>query len=211
MAALLFSAHEFVSSLFVPLSLTKVVIRECLPSELESRNEIRWVIEVRLFKQWVDIDCDNGVFQISLHSTPKGQLFTCRTLVERLMYFTLLGATRKDATRSYPWLRLPSLIAPCKIAICSDQNKATRACKKTLDHYGITTIKFNTDNQEFSSAIQRADELGVPFVLTIDSFDEARTTIFNVPAMIRDRDSQKKTPKNVVDIGETIRLLLNSH
>lgn len=125
---------------------------------------------------------------------------------ERLMYIVLEYAYEEQEGRIV--LRFPARIAPIKVAITPlvDREPLKQFAKKIYEilkeHYYVMYIEGGTIGKKYALA----DELGIPFVITID-YD----SVSNNDATVRERDTRKQIRVPIKDILNVVNLGLNNH
>ncbi|BFH73401.1 glycine--tRNA ligase [Sulfurisphaera javensis] len=115
--------------------------------------------------------------------------------VERCLYLTLLNAYREKDNRII--LSLPKYIAPYEVAVFPLLEKE-ELIKKAKEVYEIVREKFDAifdDSGSIGKRYARADEIGIPYSITIDPQTLADNTI-----TIRDRDSWQQIRVSINEI-----------
>jgi glycyl-tRNA synthetase len=126
--------------------------------------------------------------------------------LERTFASILLHCFREDKKRGWNWLALPPRIAPYTIAIMplvkKDKlpEKAREIYNELLQNYGV----FYDESGSIGKRYARADEIGVPYCITVD-----HQTLDDNTVTIRDRDSTKQIRLSVKDICSVIYGLVN--
>ena len=132
--------------------------------------------------------------------------------IDRIIYSTLLHSYTEDLseegeTRAY--FKLPAIIAPIKAVVLPLVNKEplteiAENIEITLRENGIIT-SYDTSGT-IGRRYARADEIGVPFAITIDyeSVEDHKVTI-------RDRDTFKQKRISINKIPEIMNQLIKNH
>jgi glycyl-tRNA synthetase len=126
--------------------------------------------------------------------------------IDRTVYAILLYCFVEDKKRGWDWFKFPPRIAPYHAAIyplvSKDKipEKAEEVCNILKGCFDV----FLDESGSIGKRYARADEIGVPFAITID-YDSLK----NNDVTIRDRDSTKQVRVKIKDLVETVRKLIN--
>lgn len=117
--------------------------------------------------------------------------------VGRLIYAILEESYRQPTDREYAWFAFPSLVAPFKCAVFPLRKDFSDKAKKIQEHL-IKTLKIRVlfDNGgSIGKRYARADEVGIPYCITIDY-----ETFENETVTIRDRDSKDQIRASIEEL-----------
>ncbi len=112
----------------------------------------------------------------------------------------------KSKDRDWYWFKLPSIIAPYKIAVFPlVQNnekilEISREVKEMLKDYKV----FYLDKGSIGKRYAKADEIGVPYAITVDHQSIEDNTV-----TIRFRDSTKQIRVKINELNQTIEKFVN--
>lgn len=130
--------------------------------------------------------------------------------IDRIIYSTLLHAYTEDVNdegEKRAYLKLPAKIAPIKVAILPLVNKEplTDIASEIEDTLRANNIITSYDTSgTIGRRYARADEIGVPYAITID-YD----TIDDNSVTIRDRDTFKQVRVKIDELSEIIPELIS--
>lgn len=125
--------------------------------------------------------------------------------VQRLFYILLLSSYRKN-DRDWTWFQFPYSVAPYEVVVAPLMKKD--GLKETaydffweLKDEGIDAIY--DESGQIGKRYARSDEIGIPFVLTIDY-----QTLEDDTVTIRDRDTMKQYRIPMAETSDIIRELI---
>ncbi len=119
--------------------------------------------------------------------------------LERILYAVLLESFVDDKERGWVWLRLPKRLAPFVAGVYPLVNK-DKLPEKARNVYKDLKKKFDVffdDTGSIGKRYARADEIGVPFGITIDY-----QTLEDDTVTVRDRDSTKQERVKISHLEE---------
>ena len=124
--------------------------------------------------------------------------------VDRTM-FAILDCSLREGKEGW-YFALPSLIAPYQCAIFPLVNKdgmpeLSAEIEKSLRNEWLDV--FFDDSGSIGRRYARADEVGIPFCLTVDG-----DSVKNRDVTLRERDSGKQIRVNVTNLGGILRKLI---
>ncbi|BAK54246.1 glycine--tRNA ligase [Sulfurisphaera tokodaii] len=122
--------------------------------------------------------------------------------VERCLYLTLLNAYKEKEGRIV--LSLPKYLAPYDVAVFPLLEKE-ELINKAKEVYNLVRERFDTifdDSGSIGKRYARADEIGVPYSITIDP-----QTLVDNSVTIRDRDTWQQIRVNINDIVSVLERL----
>ncbi len=125
--------------------------------------------------------------------------------VDRTIYAILLYCYRDGNDRGWEWLQLPSAIAPISFAVFPLMNK-DKIPDKAREIFNMIKPYYDVifdDSGSIGKRYARADEIGIPYCVTID-YD----TLKDGTVTVRDRDTTKQIRIKVKDIYEILWKLL---
>ncbi len=118
--------------------------------------------------------------------------------LDRIFLALLDNSAEQGKERGWPWLRLNEKIAPYKYAVLPLQKdeqlvKMARELYGKLSEHGASC--YYSDTGSIGKRYARADEIGVPYCLTIDfqTLDDGTFTV-------RNRDTTKQERKSIDDL-----------
>jgi len=109
--------------------------------------------------------------------------------IERTIYAILLYSFVEDRERGWDWFKFSSKIAPISVAVFPLLNKE-EMIKKAWDVYKLVKRNFDSlfdKSGSIGKRYARADEIGVPYTITIDY-----QTLEDNTVTIRDRDTMQQ-------------------
>ena len=124
--------------------------------------------------------------------------------VERCLYLTLLNAYREKGTRIV--LSLPKNLAPYDVAVLPLLERE-ELIKKAREVYEMLKPKFDAifdDSGSIGKRYARADEIGIPYSVTIDP-----QTLVDNTVTIRDRDTWQQIRVNINELVSALERLFN--
>ncbi|BFI75275.1 glycine--tRNA ligase [Sulfurisphaera ohwakuensis] len=122
--------------------------------------------------------------------------------VERCLYLTLLNAYKEKEGRIV--LSLPKYLAPYDVAVFPLLERE-ELINKAKEVYNLVRERFDTifdDSGSIGKRYARADEIGVPYSITIDP-----QTLVDNSVTIRDRDTWQQIRVNINDIVSVLERL----
>ncbi|MBD3189436.1 MAG: glycine--tRNA ligase [Candidatus Heimdallarchaeota archaeon] len=128
--------------------------------------------------------------------------------VERVIYCVLESCYRETDDRDWSWFQFPPTIAPIDVKVCPLMKKDGLAEKaqevfQIIQEEGIEVIY--DESGKIGKRYARADEIGIPYCLTID-YD----TLQDETLTIRDRDSMEQIRVSIEDLSEVLVMLLGN-
>ncbi len=125
--------------------------------------------------------------------------------VERTLY-TVLESNYREGDRDWAWFAFPPVIAPYDIAVFplrrkDEQIGLAMEIAEDLHQQGLETLYDETG--QIGKRYARADEIGVPFCMTIDPDSDANGTV-----TIRDRDTMHQIRLPISEVNEVMERLL---
>jgi glycyl-tRNA synthetase len=127
--------------------------------------------------------------------------------VERAIYCILEHCYREDDGRGWSWFQFPPKIAPLTVLVVPliKKEPLTEISFKTYENLKENGIDAEYDDRgSVGKRYARADEIGIPFCVTIDYDTPKANTV-----TIRDRDSRKQAIVNRDSLTETISKLIS--
>ncbi len=127
--------------------------------------------------------------------------------IDRTIYAILLFAYREGKERGWEWFQFPHKIAPYSFAVFPLVNK-DKIPEKAREIFGMLKPNyeiFYDHSGSIGKRYARADEIGVPFCITIDYDSLEKGTV-----TVRDRDTTKQIVIKTKDIYEILWKLLNN-
>ena len=118
--------------------------------------------------------------------------------LDRMVLALIDNAFEEGADRGWNWLRLKEIIAPYKYAILPLQNDDKLLDKARMVHKLLLEKNvecYYTKSGSIGKRYAKADEIGVPYCITIDY-----TTLKDDTVTIRDRDTTKQERKSIAEI-----------
>ncbi len=128
--------------------------------------------------------------------------------VGRLIYAILEESYREPTDREYAWFAFPSIVAPFKCAVFPLRKDFSDKAKKIQEEL-IKKLKIRVlfDNGgSIGKRYARADEIGIPYCITIDydTFEDETVTI-------RDRDSKDQIRASITELHELLQRFWDDH
>ncbi|MEM5801125.1 MAG: glycine--tRNA ligase [Candidatus Aenigmatarchaeota archaeon] len=126
--------------------------------------------------------------------------------LERILYAILLESYVDDKERGWVWLKLPKKIAPYAAGVYPLVNK-DKLPDKAREVYKLLKKEFDVffdDSGSIGKRYARADEIGVPFGITIDY-----QTLEDDTVTVRDRDTTKQERVKIEELINFIKNRLN--
>ena len=119
--------------------------------------------------------------------------------MDRLLFSIIDNSVVEDKERGWNWLRLNEKVAPYRYAVLPLQNDDKLIAKakgifRTLQDRNVDC--YYAEGSSVGKRYARADEVGVPYCITIDY-----TTLEDDTVTVRDRDTTKQVRKKIGDIG----------
>ena len=127
--------------------------------------------------------------------------------LDRTFYAILLYCFVEDKKRGWDWFKFPAKIAPYTVAVYPLVSK-DKIPEKSNDIFQKLKESFDAFYDESGSIgkrYARADEIGVPYCITIDYQSLKDDTV-----TMRDRDSTKQVRVKIKDLNDIIRKLINN-
>jgi glycyl-tRNA synthetase len=127
--------------------------------------------------------------------------------VERAIYCILEHCYREDDGRGWDWFQFPPKFAPLSVLVVPLMKKEPLAeiSFKTYENLKENGINVEYDDRgSVGKRYARADEIGIPFCVTIDYDTPNANTV-----TIRDRDSRKQAVVNRDSLTEIISKLVS--
>ncbi len=117
--------------------------------------------------------------------------------VERTIYAMLLYCLREDKERGWDWFALPAKISPYVAAVFPlvNKNGLPEKAKEVYKNLKECFDVFYNDKGSIGKRYAKADEIGVPFCITID-----HQTLQDHTVTVRDRDTTKQERIKIKDL-----------
>jgi glycyl-tRNA synthetase len=127
--------------------------------------------------------------------------------VERALMAVLTSAYWNDEANDRVVLKLPMYLAPIKVAVCPLAKNKPELVEKAREVYAMLKKEFGAvlwiDSGNIGKNYRKMDEIGVPYVVTVD-FEtlegESKDTV-----TVRSRDTTEQQRIKVVDLKEYMR------
>ncbi|MFH8080288.1 MAG: glycine--tRNA ligase [Candidatus Aenigmatarchaeota archaeon] len=119
--------------------------------------------------------------------------------LERILYAILLESFVEDKERGWNWLKLPKMLAPfiaCVYPLVSKDNLPEKA-REVYEMLKKDFDVFFDESGSIGKRYARADEIGVPFCITIDY-----QTLKDGTVTVRDRDTTKQIRIKIDELPE---------
>jgi len=197
--------------------------RQHLPTEKAHYSRDTWDIEINTSFGWVEVvgHADRTDYDLSSHARVSkteltahvdGQKVVPHVLepsygVDRLFYCVLEKAYR-EAGEKKDWVtfEFQKCVAPYEVMVCPLVN-ADGMPEKAIEVFELLRLENLFVLKDFSGSIgrryARADEIGIPYALTVDSDTAKDNTV-----TLRDRDTKKQVRVKVEELSRTVRMLL---
>ncbi len=197
--------------------------RQHLPTEKAHYSRDTWDIEINTNFGWVEVvgHADRTDYDLSSHSKVSKTELTAHVDgkkviphvlepsygVDRLFYCVLEKAYR-EAGEKKDWVtfEFKKCVAPYEVVVCPLVN-ADGMPEKAGEVFELLRADNFFVLRDFSGSIgrryARADEIGIPYALTVDSDTMKDNTV-----TVRDRDTKKQIRVKIEDLSRTLRLLL---
>src|SRR5437867_2680548 len=197
--------------------------RHMLPKETPHYSKGNFDMEIKFDFGWKEVvgNSYRTDFDLTSHSKSSGQdlsyieedgqkiiphVIEPSFGIDRTIYAILLYSFRQGKERGWEWFELPPKISPYVAAVyplLSKDNlpeKATEIFQHLRDDFDI----FFDESGSIGKRYARADEIGVPFCLTID-----HQTLKDSTLTIRDRNTTKQVRVKVSDLKEKLIEILH--
>lgn len=216
-----FLAKEFLWYQKVGIPPDALRFRHMQPQETPHYSTANFDMEIKFDFGWKEVvgNAYRTDFDLSTHAKHSGENFAIvedgKKIVahvvepsfgiDRTIYAILLYAYREGKDRGWEWLQIPSAITPISSTVfplvSKDKlpEKAREVYKMLKPFYEIIYDESGSIGKRYA----RADEIGVPYCVTID-YDSLK----NDTVTIRDRDSTKQILIKIKDIYEVLWKLL---
>lgn len=211
---------EWYQALGIPIGALRH--RHMLLEETPHYSKGNFDMEIKFDFGWKEVvgNAYRGDFDLSTHMKHSGEDFTIVEEekkitphviepsfgVDRTIYAVLLYCFVEDKKRGWDWFKFPARIAPYHAAVYPLVSKDSIP-EKARELYNLLKQHFDVLFDEAGSIgkrYARADEIGVPFALTID-YDSLK----NDDVTIRDRDSTKQIRVPIKDLVDTLNKMVN--
>jgi glycyl-tRNA synthetase len=188
--------------------------RELEREELPHYSKCNVDLEMKTTHGYIELagNADRGNYDLSQHAKTSGKEISVvnneRKIVPnvveasmgvgRLLFAILDNSVVEDKERGWNWLRLNEKAAPYKYAVLPLQ-KDEKLIAKAKEVYRLLQERniecYYSETASIGKRYARADEIGVPYCITIDF-----TTLEDDTVTIRDRDTTKQVRKLIGEI-----------
>ena len=126
--------------------------------------------------------------------------------IDRIFYSLLDVFYKEDKEREWDWLKLPPKLAPYKVAVYPLVKKdgIEEKAKKIFEDLKLCFDCVFDSSGSIGKRYARADEVGIPFCITIDY-----QTLEDRTVTIRDRDTKKQVRVKISKLKNVIWELIN--
>lgn len=126
--------------------------------------------------------------------------------VDRLFLAAIVDSLEDDKERGNKVLKVSPLIAPIKIAVLPLVKKdgLNELAREVFDSIKEDLVSQFDSSGSVGRRYARADELGIPFCITVDYDSKEDNTV-----TIRDRDSTEQKRIKIADLPQTVQKLIN--
>ncbi len=217
-----FLAKEFLWYQSIGIPAEAIRFRHMKPEETPHYSKGNFDMEIKFDFGWKEVvgNAYRTDFDLSTHSKHSGENFSVvdngeKVLphvvepsfgIDRTIYAILLFTYREGKERGWEWFQFPYKIAPYPFAVFPLVNK-DKIPEKAREIFGMLRSHyeiFYDDSGSIGKRYARADEIGVPFCITVDYDSLEKDTI-----TVRDRDTTKQIRIKIKDIYEILWKLVN--
>ncbi len=126
--------------------------------------------------------------------------------LDRIFYILML-VTYQAGDRKWSWFKLPPYLAPYHVKVCPLQKKdgLPEAAREIFEELREEFDAIYDQTGSIGKRYARADEIGIPFSVTIDY-----ETLEDETVTIRDRDSTEQVRIHIDDLFEVLHLLIGA-
>ena len=217
MAYFIAKEQIFYESLGIPKEAIR--FRHMLPEETPHYSKGNFDLEIKFDFGWKEVvgNAYRGDYDLKSHMKYSGEdlslvvdgkkivphVFEPSFGIDRTIYAIFLYNLVEDKKRGWDWFKFPKKIAPVRVAVYPLVNK-NGLPEKAREIYKMLRKDFEViydSSGSIGRRYARADEIGVPFAITID-----HETLKNNTVTIRDRDTTKQERVKIQDIKNYLDL-----
>jgi len=217
-----FLAKEFLWYQELGIPAEALRFRHMLPEETPHYSKGNFDMEIKFDFGWKEVvgNAYRTDYDLSSHMKHSGDNFTVvddgkKVIphvvepsfgIDRTIYGILLYCFVEDEKRGWDWFKFPPKIAPYHAAVCPlvSKDKLPEKAREVYDLLKQNYDVFFDEAGSIGKRYARADEIGVPFAITID-YDSLK----NDDVTIRDRNSTKQIRVKIKDLVDVLCKLIN--
>lgn len=217
-----FLAKEFLWYQQLGIPAEALRFRHMLPEETPHYSKGNFDMEIKFDFGWKEVvgNAYRTDYDLSTHMKHSGESFTIvddgekivphvvepSFGIDRTIYGILLYCYREGRERGWEWFAFPPKIAPYTVAVFPLVSK-DKLKEKSKEIYNMLKMCFDVFYDESGSIgkrYARADEIGVPWCITID-YD----TLKDESVTVRDRNTTKQVRVRIESLLDTLQKLMN--
>ena len=213
--------QQFINSIGIPVD--DIRMREHTEDERPFYAAQAFDCEIRTKEGWIEVTANHyrTDYDLKCHIKASGKdlsivengnkivphVWEISEGIDRTLFLVMMHCFREDKERGWDWFAFPPDIAPYAVAVMPlmKKEKLPEKAKEVYESIRSCMDAFYDEGGSIGKCYARADEIGVPFCITID-YD----TLKDDTVTLRDRDTTKQIRVKIKELSNVLWSLVHA-